>query len=325
MLRFVTATAILAASSSIASAQSASAQAEALFREGRELMTAGKTADACNAFAESEKLEPVTTTLLNLASCREKLGQVATAWGLFVDAARQTRTAKDAATQRMHTVATDHAAKLESRISKLTINVPQTSQIDGLELSRDGERVDAALWNHALPIDGGTYTISAHAPGSTTWTTQISVAAERDTKAIDIPALPALPRDIVKAQPAPTVAAAAPTPVPVPPESPSLVAPIAVTAGAVALLGGGLGLELWASSSYNDAKAEKTSQARRDSLESSANNRRYAAEGVAVAGVAVAGVAVWLWVRHHGERSPMVTAARHVVVSPTGFAVIGGF
>src|SRR3977135_2013270 len=137
MFRFATAIALVAASSSLASAQSASALAEALFRQGRELMAAGQTADACNAFAESQKLEPATSTLLNLASCREKLGQIATAWGLFVDAARQTRSASDPATRQLHTVAAERATRLENRISKLTINVPQGSQVDGLEISRD--------------------------------------------------------------------------------------------------------------------------------------------------------------------------------------------
>ena len=74
--------------SSAAFAQPASAQAEVLFRQGRDLMAAGKVAEACSAFDESQRLEPEITTLLNVAACREKLGQLATAWGLFLDAAR---------------------------------------------------------------------------------------------------------------------------------------------------------------------------------------------------------------------------------------------
>ncbi|HEX3478093.1 MAG TPA: hypothetical protein VHT91_23890 [Kofleriaceae bacterium] len=325
MFRFATAIALVAASSSLASAQSASALAEALFRQGRELMAAGKTADACNAFAESQKLDPAISTLLNVASCREKLGQFATAWGLFVDAARQTRSASDAATRQLHTVAAERASKLESRISKLTINVPQGSQVDGLEVLRDKERIDAPMWNRALPIDGGSYTITARAPGTTTWTTQITVAPEGDTRAVDIPELHALQRDMVQAQPTATGVAVRARPAPAPAASPSRVAPIAVSVGAVALLGGGLGFGVSAASTYNDAKAETTSQSRRDSLENSANGRRHVAMGLAVAGVAAAGVAVWLWVRHHGESSMAATTARHVVVSPAGIAVVGGF
>jgi hypothetical protein len=59
--------------------QPAGVQAEVLFRDGRSLMTAGKVAEACAAFEQSQKLEPAVPTLINLAACREKLGQLATA------------------------------------------------------------------------------------------------------------------------------------------------------------------------------------------------------------------------------------------------------
>src|SRR3954447_25768971 len=111
--------------SSTALAQPAGAQAEVLFRQGRDLLAAGKVAEACSAFEESQKLEAAVTTLLNLAGCREKLGQFATAWGLFLDAERQTRSASDAATRQHRDVAKARAQKLEPRVSKLTINVPQ--------------------------------------------------------------------------------------------------------------------------------------------------------------------------------------------------------
>src|SRR5262252_6626857 len=120
--------------SSAALAQPAGAQAEVLFRQGRDLLAAGKIAEACSTFEESQKLEPAVTTLLNLAGCRERLGQLATAWGMFLDAARQTRSAADAASQQLHDVAQARAQKLEPRVSRLTISVPQNSQVDGLEI-----------------------------------------------------------------------------------------------------------------------------------------------------------------------------------------------
>jgi len=202
--------------SSAALGQPAGAQAEVLFRQGRDLLAAGKIAEACSAFEESQKLEPAVTTLLNLAGCREKQGQLATAWGLFLDAARQTRSATDATSRQLHDVAQARAKKLEPQVSKLTINVPQQSQIDGLEIARSEDRIDAVMWNRALPIDGGTYTITAHAPGSSTWSTEVTVAAEGDTKTVEIPDLRNLPRDLGKP---PTL------PSPSPPPSASVVAP----------------------------------------------------------------------------------------------------
>src|SRR3954471_12747617 len=63
-----------------ARAQSSTAQAETLFRQGKDLMAHGRVAEACAAFDASQKLDPTIATLLNQASCREKNGQLATAW-----------------------------------------------------------------------------------------------------------------------------------------------------------------------------------------------------------------------------------------------------
>jgi hypothetical protein len=312
--------------SSAAHAQPAGAQAEVLFRQGRELMAAGKIGEACTAFAASQQLDPAVTTLINLAGCREQNGQLATAWGLFLDAERQTRGAIDRGTKQLHDVAAARAKKLEPRISKLTINVPQQSQLDGLEIARDSERVDSPLWNRALPIDGGTYTITARAPGTNEWSTKVTVGVEADTKTVDIPDLRSLPRDL-RSAPAGAVAEPSPdededddTP---PPHARSQRVPLLVGAGGLALLGGALGLELWARSTYDDAKAEMTSQTRRDSLYDSANTKRYVGQGLAVAGAAAVGIAVWLYLR--GSREPTMESASKLVVSPTGVAWTGAF
>src|SRR5512143_948297 len=142
-------------------AQSSTAQAEALFRQGKDLIARGKIAEACAAFDASQKLDPTIATLLNQAACREKNGQLATAWGLFLDAERQSRAATDDATRQLHQVATDHAAKLEPRLSTLTITVPAENRVGGLEILRNNELVDPGAWNKALPVDGGTYQITA--------------------------------------------------------------------------------------------------------------------------------------------------------------------
>src|SRR5262245_58083088 len=86
-------------------AQPATVQAQSLFDEGRKLMKAGKIAQACAAFEASEKLDPVVTTLLNLADCREQNHQLATAWGAFVEAQRMARAAGN---DKLLKVATSH-------------------------------------------------------------------------------------------------------------------------------------------------------------------------------------------------------------------------
>lgn len=303
------------------------AQAEALFRQGRDLIDAGKIAEACGAFDESQRLDPAVTTLLNLADCRERQGQLATAWGLFLDAARQTRTASDTTGQQLHASAEAHAQKLEPRVSKLTIRVPRQSQIDDLEILRDGTRINAAQWNRALPIDGGSYTIAARAPGMSEWLTRVTVAAEQDAKTVEIPELHKLPRKVDRpAVPLPSPAVVPPpSPTAVPPRrGPSKVAPVLVGLAAVGLLGGGVAFELRAESKYASAKAEMKDQARRDDLHDAATENRIVAGVFAVAGAAASVTAVFLLFRD-GDRAAAPNARVHVAPMAGGFAVVGQF
>ena len=344
LIRAVLVCSFIAAAATPAGAQPAKAQAEVLYNDGRDLLKAGKIVEACAAFEQSQKLDPAVTTLIAHGTCREKLGQLATAWGLFLEAERQTRSAGTDAVAQLHQIALDRAAKLEPRVPKLTISVPERSKLDGLEIVRDKERIPSVMWNRALPIDGGTYTITARAPGANEWTTRVTLAVELDTKTIDLPDLRNLKKDLEEPPKAPAARAASASASSPPtdrgpplapssrlPETPGRrggVLPIAVGAGAAILLGGALGLSLWGNSTYDQAKAEQTDQARRDSLFDSANRKRYAAEGVAVAGVGCAGVAVWLYLRHRGARSETASArAERWMLAPaaSGIGVAGHF
>src|SRR5262249_43331724 len=120
-------------------------------------------------------------------SCRERNNQLATAWAMYMDAARQTSTATDARTRQQHTAAIDHARKLQRRLSTLTIGVSSESQVDGLEIRRDNEIIDPAAWNSLMPVDGGTYKITATAPGATGWSTTVTIGNTRDSKRVDVP------------------------------------------------------------------------------------------------------------------------------------------
>ena len=63
------------------------AQAQALFDEGRRLIREKKVEEACEAFAESHRLDDQAVgTLLNLADCSETLGKLASAWSAYNDA-----------------------------------------------------------------------------------------------------------------------------------------------------------------------------------------------------------------------------------------------
>ena len=57
--------------------------AEAAFLRGKELMKEGYLAEACDAFARSQRLDPQLGTQYNLALCYEQLGRTASAWALY--------------------------------------------------------------------------------------------------------------------------------------------------------------------------------------------------------------------------------------------------
>src|SRR5690349_11906109 len=111
----------LAIATTAAQAQPASVQAEQLFRQGKKLMGEGKIAEACKAFEGSYRKDEAVSTLLNLADCREKNKQYASAWGHYLDAERKTR--GDAAQATFNRTARERSVALESRLSYLIINV----------------------------------------------------------------------------------------------------------------------------------------------------------------------------------------------------------
>jgi len=295
-----------------ARAQSSTAQAETLFRQGKDLIAHGKIAEACAAFDASQKLDPTIATLLNQAACREKNGQLATAWGLFLDAERQSRAASDEATRQLHQVATDHAARLEPRLSTLTITVPAENRVGGLEILRNNELVDPGAWNKALPVDGGTYRITARAPGNADWSSTITVGVEHDAEAIETPRLKAA---ALQASPAAVPGSPLPPDHAVTEHPRSRVIPLALGGAALGLVGGAVGFELWASSTYDKSKSEPDN-ARQDSLWRSANTRRYVAEGLGVASIACASVAVWFYLRGDQEATSAVRQASRLFVGP---------
>ena len=200
-MSFVAGFSTLLAASGVAQAQGApsKAAAQALFEEGRRLMTAGSLTEACPKFAESQKLDPGAGTLINLAACYEKNGQTASAWVTYTDAATAAEKSnrKDWAKS-----ATDKAAALQPNLSKLSIVVPSTSQATGLEIKRDGTSVGAGELGLAIPVDPGPHVIEASAPNKRKWTNTVQVGKSKDQVAITVPPLEDEP-GAVAAAPAP--------------------------------------------------------------------------------------------------------------------------
>jgi hypothetical protein len=269
-------------------AQPAAATAEAMFKQGKQLMAAGKLPEACAAFEASQNAEPAISTLLNLANCREKNGELASAWGLFRDAERQTRSGTDAASKQMHATAAARATSLEPRIPHLTIVVAKDRRVDGLQIVRDSKAIEPVAWNQPLPIDGGKHVIEASAPGRTPWKMTVEVGLHDDNKTIEVPEL--------AAQAAHKVVVVDTAPAPVPRRHERRIAPWIATGVAVGAAGAGIGFEFWARSTYNNALAEPD-PVKQGSTWQSANTKRYLADGLGGVAAASGVLAIWLWMR----------------------------
>jgi hypothetical protein len=67
------------------------------------------------------------------------------------------------------------------------VSVPDESRVDGLELTRNDAPVEPGSWNRAIPVDGGDYTVTGHAPGHEKWSTTVHVANEQASITVDVP------------------------------------------------------------------------------------------------------------------------------------------
>lgn len=220
-------------------ARAESADAEALFNDGNQLMAQGKLAQACEAFEASNRAEPRAGTLLHLGACREQNHQLASAWSAYKDALTR---AKDPVKRD---VAAARAAALEPQLSYLTVSVPEHSRLEGLAITRNGAAFDRTLWNHPLPVDGGDYVIAGRAPDHDDWQITVQVAEQGAGLSVAVPRLKELPRPHV----APPLAADPP------PGGLALRRKVAIGAAGVGVAGGAAGVVLGLLAQRNEREA----------------------------------------------------------------------
>lgn len=257
--RIATLVVVLASTSAWASpayAQRETVAAEALFQEARRLMASDDPARACPKFAESQRLDPSPSTLLNLGRCYERLGRTATAWATYAQAASLA-----AATSRrdLVSVAQKHAAALEPDLVRLAIRVHEP--VAGLEIRRDGVLVGPGEWDVAVPVDPGAHRVEASAPGKRPWAAPVTAGEPGETATIVVPALedappaPAAPAPAPSAPARPAPATAAPAPAS---ERRSPQKTIGLVTGGVGVAGLVVGtvFVLVAKSKYDDSRAQ---------------------------------------------------------------------
>jgi hypothetical protein len=181
--------AVCLSSSTLAMAQGSAtdrALAEVLFRDARELMDQGKLAEACPKFQESYRLDAALGTLLNLAVCHEKAGQLASAWARFGEAAVVARQKND--TERL-AYAEEGSRRLEGRYATLRIGLTQVSSVPDVRISLDGRALGRASVDTPIPIDPGSHQVVVEAAGYEPWTHSFNVSTDATVVPLEVPAL----------------------------------------------------------------------------------------------------------------------------------------
>jgi hypothetical protein len=130
------------------------ASAETLFDQGLKAMDEGRLPEACAKLEESLRLEAAAGTLLNLATCEDKLGKSASAWGHL-------RHALDllAPSDGRRSFAEAKATELERRLPKLGVRVVPALP-EGARALRDGTELGAASLGVLFPVDPGKHEVT---------------------------------------------------------------------------------------------------------------------------------------------------------------------
>jgi hypothetical protein len=297
--------------SGLAAAQAESeAAARELFNEARELAGKGQYAPACPKLEAASKLYRGSGLLITLGDCYEHLGRTASAWTTFGDAASVAaaigRSDDEAEAKRRQRA-------LEPRLSRLAIHV--SNGAEGVTIARDGVSLDAAAWGAPIPVDPGTHTVSARAPGRAPWSSSIAVTQSGQTVTVDVPDIalaalaPALPLGSAPSAKEPDSGHNAGD-ASLPYWTGLRATGVTIAGAGVIAVGAGGVLGLVAKSRYDSATGETGAAQHDDSV--TAVDQANAATWVMGVGAVVAAAGVVVWLTARGPAAAVQTNGREI-------------
>jgi len=164
-----------------------SSEAEQRFRRGQSLLQAGRVADACREFEESQRLEPALGTLLNMANCHERLERLLLAMREFQEAASA---AHAAGITDVESFARERASTLAREIPSLEVRVDRATAPAGLSVRVGSMLIAPPEWGIPRPVEPGRYRIEATAPGRVSFQKELTLARGSGRLIVHIPNLP---------------------------------------------------------------------------------------------------------------------------------------
>lgn len=170
--------------------------AEQLFRQGLSLMKSDRCRDAIPLFAKSQQTDPAAATLLNLATCYDRIGKTASAYLTYQQAARAAVLEGKLELQQHADQAVTALAPVLTRLRVVPLgdSTARIVRINGVAVSDLRE---------PILLDPGETVIEASVPGREPWRRTLSTPAEGSLLVIEVPDLRTAP-----AAPAPSQAPA---------------------------------------------------------------------------------------------------------------------
>jgi hypothetical protein len=262
-----------------------------LFRRGKELMAQERYAEACALFEQSQKHDPGTGTLLNMALCHEKVGRFATAWTELDEVIAQSRAANR---QDRVQLAREHADRIAPLLPHVIVEVRPA---DGIVVRLDGSIIERPLWGKPLALDPGDHALEATAPAKAASSSRIHLEP-RETQRVTVE-LKDLPKSIA-AKPAPAPAADAPV---VPRQTDRTLGYVLTGAGFVTL-GVGVTFGVLTISKNDDSKACARSACGEDTAYRDARTYAWVADIAIPLGAIGVGVGAFLLLRPSNGSPP---------------------
>jgi hypothetical protein len=158
-----------------------------LFQEGKELLVAGRNAEACEKLAESYRLEASGGTILYLGACHKAEGKGLIAWSALQEAVRLAQL--DARSDR-ESAAMKLIDELKAEYPKISLELDAaTASISGLELNIDGVPILQEHWSAGVPVNPGAHTVVVSARGYRSEQKTVKVDSVTTTHVVHVPKL----------------------------------------------------------------------------------------------------------------------------------------
>jgi hypothetical protein len=176
----VLAVALAAPAPALADPPSNTGAADALFQSAKAAMSRGDFATACAQLTESLHLDPQPGTMLNLADCEDRRGQVATALGYFEEARRRLVPG-----DYRIPFAEQRIAALGKRVPRLSLRLADGVKPEDVRVQRDGVALAETSLGIALPVDPGVHVCVVSAPGHEDARVEVTLQ-EGDARAVEL-------------------------------------------------------------------------------------------------------------------------------------------